>query len=60
MRNPQTVTEYIRVQDGRNKDGSIDWDVVEVVVSQSISVSLDCTADAACTRWSSHGELTRQ
>lgn len=43
VRNPKTVTEYIRVQDGRNKDGSIDWDVVPVVVSQSISVSLDCT-----------------
>lgn len=43
VRNPQTVTEYIRVQDGRNKDGSIDWDVVPIIVSRSISVSLDCT-----------------
>ena len=43
VRNPQTVTEYIRVADGRNADGSIDWDVVPVIKSKSISVSLDCT-----------------
>lgn len=43
VRNPQTVTDYIRVVDGRNADGSIDYDVVPVIKSRSISVSLDCT-----------------
>lgn len=43
IRNPQTVTELVRVFDGRDKDGDIDWDFVEVVVSRSISVSLNCT-----------------
>lgn len=43
VRNPQTVTEWIRVRDGRNRDGSIDWDVIPVIRSRSISVSLDCT-----------------
>ena len=36
VRNPQTVTEYVRVYDGRNSDGSIDWDLVPVVKSKSI------------------------
>ena len=43
VRNPQTVTDYVRVYDGRNKDGSIDLDVVPVITSKSISVSLNCT-----------------
>jgi hypothetical protein len=43
VRNPQTVTELVRVFDGKDKDGNIDWDWVEVVVSRSISVSLNCT-----------------
>jgi hypothetical protein len=43
VRNPQTVTELVRVFDGRDKNGDIDWDFVEVVVSRSISVSLNCT-----------------
>ena len=43
VRNPQTVTELVRVFDGRDKNGDIDWDWVEVVTSQSISVSLNCT-----------------
>jgi len=43
VRNPQTVTELVRVADGRDKDGSIDWDFIEVIKSRSISVSLDCT-----------------
>ncbi len=43
VRNPQTVTQMIRVNNGRDKHGDIDWDWVEVVVSRSISVSLDCS-----------------
>ena len=43
VRNPQSVTEYIRVHDGRNEDGSIDWDLVPVIKSKSISVSLNCS-----------------
>ena len=43
VRNPQTVTEVIRVADGRDKDGNIKWDFIEVIKSRSISVSLDCT-----------------
>jgi hypothetical protein len=43
VRNPQTVTELIRVYDGKDKYGNIDWDWVEVIRSRSISVSLDCT-----------------
>ena len=42
VRNPQTVTEYVRVYDGRNRDGSRDFDTVPVVTSRSISVSLNC------------------
>ena len=43
VRNPQTVTELVRVADGRDLFGDIDWDYVEVIKSRSISVSLDCT-----------------
>jgi hypothetical protein len=43
VRNPQTVTELVRVFDGRDKEGNIEWDFIEVVKSRSISVSLDCT-----------------
>lgn len=43
VRNPQTVTRTIRVDNGRN--GKHDYDYIEVVVSRSISVSLDCTAN---------------
>lgn len=45
VRNPQTVTRLIRVDNGRRRDGKHDYDYVEVVVSRSISVSLDCTAN---------------
>ena len=46
VRNPQTVTRLVRVDNGgkhggRHGDGH-DFDLVEVVVSRSISVSLDC------------------
>ncbi|MCX2714484.1 hypothetical protein [Mycolicibacterium sp. J2] len=43
VRNPQTVTRLIRVDNGHN--GKHDYDYIEVVVSRSISVSLDCTAN---------------
>jgi hypothetical protein len=43
VRNPQTITQMIRVNNGRDRHGDIDWDWVEVVVSRSISVSLDCS-----------------
>lgn len=43
VRNPQTVTERVRVYDGRDDEGNIDWDTVPVVRSRSISVSLNCT-----------------
>ncbi len=42
VRNPQTVTEYVRVYDGRDRDGNIDFDRVPVVTSRSVSVSLNC------------------
>jgi hypothetical protein len=47
VRNPQTVTRLIRVDNGgrhggKHGDGD-DFDYIEVVVSRSISVSLDCT-----------------
>lgn len=44
VRNPQTVTRWIRVDRGV-RAGKHDYDYVEVVVSRSISVSLDCTAN---------------
>lgn len=43
VRNPQTVTRYVREYDGRRADGRADYDLVPVVVSRSISVSLDCS-----------------
>lgn len=41
VRNPQQVTQPVRVvdRDGRSRD----VDIIDVVVHQSISVSLDCT-----------------
>ncbi len=41
VRNPQQVTQPVRVVD-RNGRGR-DVDVIDVVVHQSISVSLDCS-----------------
>lgn len=43
VRNPQTVTRLIRVDNGRGHHGDNDFDLVPVVVSRSISVSLNCT-----------------
>jgi hypothetical protein len=55
VRNPQTVTKWVRVErnGGRHHGGDDDgphggrgdrdFDLVEVVVSKSISVSLNCT-----------------
>lgn len=41
VRNPQQVTQPVRVLD---RDGHhVDVDIVDVVVHQSISVSLDCS-----------------
>jgi len=40
VRNPQTVTKWIRVRDKHDKD---DFVLVQVVSSRSISVSLDCS-----------------
>lgn len=43
IRNPQQVTRWVRVEDdGWGKHGGGGTDLVEIVVSQSISVSLDC------------------
>lgn len=43
IRNPQQVTRWVSVEDdGWGKHGDDDTDLVEIVVSQSISVSLDC------------------
>ena len=43
IRNPQQVTRWVSVEDdGWGKHGNDDTELVEVVVSQSISVSLDC------------------
>ncbi len=39
IRNPQQVTQWVSVEDGDHHGGT---DLVEIVVSQSISVSLDC------------------
>jgi hypothetical protein len=44
VRNPQTQTETIRDYYGsRDENGNRKYRLIEVVVSQSISVSLDCT-----------------
>jgi hypothetical protein len=40
VRNPQTVTKWVRVRDKHNKD---DFVLVPVIVSRSISVSLNCS-----------------
>lgn len=42
VRNPQQVTQPVTVVD-RDAHGDVDVDTVEVVVRQSISVTLDCT-----------------
>jgi hypothetical protein len=44
VRNPQTQTELIReYYGGKDENGDRKFRYIEVVVSQSISVSLDCT-----------------
>jgi hypothetical protein len=44
VRNPQTQTRNIREYYGRrDEDGNRKYRIVEVVVSRSISVSLDCS-----------------
>lgn len=44
VRNPQTQTDYIRDYYGkRDENGNRKYRIIEVVVSKSISVSLDCT-----------------
>lgn len=44
VRNPQTVTKLIRVDNSRrHHGGDDDFDLVPVVVSRSISVSLNCS-----------------
>lgn len=43
IRNPQQVTRWVSVEDdGWGNHGGDNTDLVEIVVSQSISVSLDC------------------
>lgn len=44
IRNPQQVTQWVSVEDGDHHGGDHHrgTDLVEIVVSQSISVSLDC------------------
>jgi hypothetical protein len=43
IRNPQQVTRWVSVEDDdRGSHGKDDTELVEIVVSQSISVSLDC------------------
>ncbi|KRD19520.1 hypothetical protein ASE48_20900 [Mycobacterium sp. Root265] len=43
IRNPQRVTRWVNVEDdGWGTHGNGDSELVEIVVSQSISVSLDC------------------
>jgi hypothetical protein len=43
VRNPQTQYRTIRVYRGRDSKGNRDYDLVQVVSSRSISVSLDCS-----------------
>lgn len=43
VRNPQEVTESVTVLDRDGHHGDVDVDVIDVVVRQSISVTLDCT-----------------
>ena len=42
VRNPQDITRTIRVDNGRDKDGKRDFDLVEIVVRRTITVSLNC------------------
>jgi hypothetical protein len=47
VRNPHTVTRLIKVFKGPpDNDGNRKFDLVEVVVSKTIQVSLNCTASA--------------
>jgi hypothetical protein len=47
VRNPHSVTRLIKVFKGpRDADGHRNYDLVEVVVSKTIEVSLNCTASA--------------
>jgi hypothetical protein len=43
IRDPQTITRLVRIDRGEPRRGNDDVDLVPVVVSKSISVSLDCT-----------------
>jgi hypothetical protein len=44
VRNPQTQTETIRdYYSKKDADGNRKYRLIEIIVSQSISVSLDCT-----------------
>jgi hypothetical protein len=45
VRNPQTVTRLVRVENdhGHGNADDDDYDLVPIVVSRSISVSLNCT-----------------
>lgn len=44
VRNPQTQTRLLRdYSNRRDEDGDREYDLIEVVVSRSISVSLDCS-----------------
>ena len=44
VRNPQDITRTIRVDNGRDKHGNRDFDLVEIVVRRTITVSLNCDA----------------
>jgi hypothetical protein len=44
VRNPQTQTRTVRVYRGRkDREGNRDYDLVQIVTNQTISVSLDCS-----------------
>jgi hypothetical protein len=45
VRNPQQVTRWVRVEDNGGHHGGDDDDseLVEIVVSQSVSISLNCS-----------------
>ena len=42
VRNPQDITRTIRVDNGRDRNGKRDFDLVEIVVRRTITVSLNC------------------
>ena len=42
VRNPQDITRTIRVDNGRDNHGNRDFDLVEIVVRRTITVSLNC------------------